>query len=300
MSNHRIFDERAGADWSTYVRRIMQNGDTDDGRHASMTVLVRDADNASAEAIAALFSARGKSLEEGLAPVTVAFKIRVRQPAQILDVVRVRAGVIEVGNGASIHVGFKIEARRGTGTTAVIPIAHGIATMATTQNGKPFRHALGAERIHLASLPRKVLEWDMSGASLALSRRVQVPDLNHYGKLFGGVTLETMNLAAIIHAGDVLAAEIERGAAQEPPVDSRFVAAFQEVAFPAPGESGDMMYCYAKVMAVGQSSLAVQLELKVRRHGKEIVIARGRVIPCLVDGSWKKIPHGISGLPQAG
>ena len=121
----------------------------------------------------------------------------------------------------------------------------------------------------------------MAGSREPILRVTMLPrDTNARGTIFGGVILSHIDLA-----GGIAAA---RQAARN------FVTrAMREVAFIAPVYVGDVVSFYAQVVAVGTTSVTVQVTVEAERMAKPdsaIAVTQAEVIYVAVDEAGKAIP----------
>ena len=107
-------------------------------------------------------------------------------------------------------------------------------------------------------------------------------DTNAYGTIFGGVILSYIDLAGAI--------ECRR---QSP---NKFVTkAMREVVFVAPVYLGDLVTFYTRTLRVGNTSIAIDVEVEAERLGlggaREIVrVTAAEVIYVSVDADGKPVP----------
>jgi len=107
-------------------------------------------------------------------------------------------------------------------------------------------------------------------------------DTNAYGTIFGGVILSYIDLAAAIEA--------------KRHHNERFVTkSMHEVVFLAPVFLGDLVTFYTRTIRVGNTSLAVEVEVEVERLGmngnREIVkVTEAEVIYVAVDQAGRPTP----------
>jgi acyl-CoA thioesterase YciA len=107
-------------------------------------------------------------------------------------------------------------------------------------------------------------------------------DTNAYGTIFGGVILSYIDLAAAIEA--------------KRHHNERFVTkSMHEVVFLAPVFLGDLVTFYTRTIRVGNTSLAVDVEVEVERLGpngnREIVkVTEAEVIYVAVDNNGRPTP----------
>lgn len=104
-------------------------------------------------------------------------------------------------------------------------------------------------------------------------------DTNPAGDIFGGWLLAQMDIAA-----GTLAYERARGRVATVAIDA--------MTFHKPVLVGDLVSCYARVLRVGRSSIAMQVEAWVRRGrtGEELKVTEGRFTCVAIDEQRKPRP----------
>jgi len=107
-------------------------------------------------------------------------------------------------------------------------------------------------------------------------------DTNAYGTIFGGVILSYLDLAAAIEA--------------KRHHNERFVTkSMREVVFLAPVFLGDLVTFYTRTIRVGNTSLAVDVEVEVERLGprgnrERVKVTEAEVIYVAVDENGRPTP----------
>ena len=104
-------------------------------------------------------------------------------------------------------------------------------------------------------------------------------DTNPSGDIFGGWVLAQMDLAA-----GIVASQRARGRVA--------TAALDGMSFHKPVYVGDLVSCYARVVRVGRSSMAVQVDTFVlrRREGAEVKVTEGRFTIVAIDEQGRPRP----------
>lgn len=104
-------------------------------------------------------------------------------------------------------------------------------------------------------------------------------DTNPSGDIFGGWVLAQMDLAA-----GIVAAQRSHGRVA--------TAALDGMSFHKPIQVGDLVSCYARVVRVGRSSMAVQVDTFVlrRRTGEEVRVTEGRFTIVAIDEQGRPRP----------
>ncbi len=115
-----------------------------------------------------------------------------------------------------------------------------------------------------------------------VERRTEIvfpTDVNHYGTLFGGKAVAMMDVVASIAA---------MRAAHKPVV----TASIDRVDFKAPIREGDFAETIARVVAIGRTSIAVQVELwgEVPVTGKRTLSTVGKFVLVAVDRDGRPTP----------
>ncbi len=121
---------------------------------------------------------------------------------------------------------------------------------------------------------------------LAIKASMLPRDTNKHGTIFGGVLLSQMDLAADIGARHVIQKEGWPDAAL-------VTVAMDSVEFKEPVFVGDTVSFWTQVTRIGRSSIAVQVNVKAERAGKEFPVTEA-LVTCVavktVDGQRKTVP----------
>ncbi len=115
-----------------------------------------------------------------------------------------------------------------------------------------------------------------------VERRTEIvfpTDVNHYGTLFGGKAVAMMDVVASIAA---------MRAAHKPVV----TASIDRVDFKAPIREGDFVETIARVVAVGRTSISVEVELwgEIPESGERRLSTVGRFVMVAVDREGRPTP----------
>ena len=129
-------------------------------------------------------------------------------------------------------------------------------------------------------MPGNIIEERIEGRGEPAVRTLAMPaDTNPSGDIFGGWVLAQMDLAAGIVAGQRAQGRVA-------------TAALDGMSFHKPVYVGDLVSCYARVIRVGRSSMAVQVDTFVlrRRTGEEVKVTEGRFTIVAIDEQGRPRP----------
>lgn len=113
------------------------------------------------------------------------------------------------------------------------------------------------------------------------SRVAMLPrDTNGQGHIFGGVLLSLIDLAG---------ADIARYACKDK-VHRVVTRAMDQIEFRKPVLVNDIVTCYANLVRVGQTSIAVHVDVEVDRQGQIIPVTAADLVYVAVDANDNKIP----------
>lgn len=103
-------------------------------------------------------------------------------------------------------------------------------------------------------------------------------DTNTYGHIFGGWVLGQMDIAGGIHA---VSHSGQRTA----------TVAVDAMQFHRPVFVGDEVSCYSRIVRIGRTSIAMQVETWVRRHrhGEPLLVTEGLFTYVAVDGEGQPV-----------
>ena len=135
-------------------------------------------------------------------------------------------------------------------------------------------------------MPETVIEERIEDRGEPAVRTLAMPaDTNPSGDIFGGWVLAQMDLAAGIVAGQRAQGRVA-------------TAALDGMSFHKPVYVGDLVSCHARVLRVGRSSMAVQVDTFVlrRRTGEEVKVTEGRFTIVAIDeqGRPRPVPPDIA------
>ncbi|WGF89973.1 acyl-CoA thioesterase [Marinivivus vitaminiproducens] len=121
------------------------------------------------------------------------------------------------------------------------------------------------------------------GRGMLAVRALAMPsDTNPSGDIFGGWLLAQMDVAA-----GIVAYERAEGRVATVGIDA--------MTFHKPVHVGDLLSCYARVVATGTTSMSIHVESWVRRHrdGRDEKVTEGRFTLVAIDGYGNKrpVPH---------
>ena len=125
-----------------------------------------------------------------------------------------------------------------------------------------------------------VIEEQIEDRGEPAVRTLAMPaDTNPSGDIFGGWVLAQMDLAAGIVAGQRARGRVA-------------TAALDGMSFHRPVYVGDLVSCYARVVRIGHSSMAVQVDTFVlrRRTGEEVKVTEGRFTVVAIDEEGRPRP----------
>lgn len=110
---------------------------------------------------------------------------------------------------------------------------------------------------------------------------------NHYGTLFGGHALRLMDQAAFISASRYCRSTV-------------VTARSEKVEFHTPVQQGQLVELVARVVAVGKTSMKVEVKLFAEQllSGKRQLCTRGRFVLVALDGRGR--PKGVPRLKKSG
>jgi len=129
-------------------------------------------------------------------------------------------------------------------------------------------------------MPENVIKERIEDRGEPAVRTLAMPaDTNPSGDIFGGWVLAQMDLAAGIVAGQRAQGRVA-------------TAALDGMSFHKPVYVGDLVSCYARVVRVGRSSMAVQVDTFVlrRRTGEEVKVTEGRFTIVAIDEQGRPRP----------
>jgi len=129
-------------------------------------------------------------------------------------------------------------------------------------------------------MPENVIKERIEDRGEPAVRTLAMPaDTNPSGDIFGGWVLAQMDLAAGIVAGQRAQSRVA-------------TAALDGMSFHKPVYVGDLVSCYARVVRVGRSSMAVQVDTFVlrRRTGEEVRVTEGRFTIVAIDEQGRPRP----------
>jgi uncharacterized protein (TIGR00369 family) len=109
---------------------------------------------------------------------------------------------------------------------------------------------------------------------------------NHYGTLFGGHALLLMDQAAFISASRYCRSTV-------------VTACSEKVDFHTPVQQGQLVELVAQVIAVGKTSMKVEVQLFAKQllSGKRQLCTRGRFVLVALDGRGR--PKGVPRLKKS-
>jgi len=119
-------------------------------------------------------------------------------------------------------------------------------------------------------------------ADQIVERRTEIvfpTDVNHYGTLFGGKAVAMMDVVASIAA---------MRAAHKPVV----TASIDRIDFKAPIRQGNLVETVARVVAIGRTSITVEVELwrVLAESGERVLSTLGKFVMVAVDRDGKPTP----------
>jgi uncharacterized protein (TIGR00369 family) len=122
----------------------------------------------------------------------------------------------------------------------------------------------------------------MAGAEPIVEKRTEIvfpTDVNHYGTLFGGKAVAMMDVVASIAA---------MRAAHKPVV----TASIDRIDFKAPIRQGNLVETVARVVAIGRTSITVEVELwrVLAESGERVLSTLGKFVMVAVDRDGKPTP----------
>jgi acyl-CoA thioesterase YciA len=129
-------------------------------------------------------------------------------------------------------------------------------------------------------MPESIIEQRIEERGEPAVRTLAMPaDTNPSGDIFGGWVLAQMDLAAGIVAGQRAQGRVA-------------TAALDGMSFHKPVYVGDLVSCYAKVVRVGRSSMAVLVDTFVlrARTGEEVKVTEGRFTIVAIDEQGRPRP----------
>jgi acyl-CoA thioesterase YciA len=94
---------------------------------------------------------------------------------------------------------------------------------------------------------------------------------NARGKIFGGVIISQIDLAAV-ECAEMLS-----------PEQSFVTVCMKEIVFKKPVHVGDTVTCFTSIEKVGRSSLTINVEVEATRNGKQLLVTTAQVIMVAVD-----------------
>jgi acyl-CoA thioesterase YciA len=109
-------------------------------------------------------------------------------------------------------------------------------------------------------------------------------DTNGMGDIFGGVIMSQVDIAGAITAHAVC--------------DNRIVTRVCTVEFISPVLVNDILTCWGRVQKVGNTSIAVTVDVEVERRGRKIRVGQATLVFVAVDDKRRPTPiklrHGVS------
>jgi acyl-CoA thioesterase YciA len=139
-------------------------------------------------------------------------------------------------------------------------------------------------------MPENIIEEQIEDRGEPAVRTLAMPaDTNPSGDIFGGWVLAQMDLAAGIVAGQRAQGRVA-------------TAALDGMSFHKPVYVGDLVSCYARVVRVGRSSMAVQVDTFVLRSrtGEEVKVTEGRFTIVAIDEQGRPRPVPPDTVPPDG
>jgi acyl-CoA thioesterase YciA len=127
---------------------------------------------------------------------------------------------------------------------------------------------------------------DVRNGAPAVRTLAMPSDTNPSGDIFGGWLLAQMDIAA-----GIVAYQRSKGRVATVAVDA--------MTFHQPVFVGDLVSCYAQVLRVGRTSIAMQVEVWARRArtGEEVKVTEGRFTCVAIDEARR--PRAVPNLDQS-